>query len=92
MIRRFESDQSLKVARSLLQPCTRLSISLPIKVRVQSSTNKVAVNLLESSGISFTCTKNRNGPRTEPWGTPILAILADENELPMDTMYFLLRR
>ena len=54
---------------SLITAC-RSAMFLCSKNKLASSVNKWKSNILEHLWISFIYSKNKSGPRTDPWGTP----------------------
>ena len=67
------SAHSFMVARSLFMLLVASTSSLKSINRVVSSANR-CILVPMSLGISLINTRNKRGPRTEPWGTPALIV------------------
>ena len=61
-------------SRSLVSDCATFVVPFSTIAYKEVSSAKSLILLTESSQISFMYKRNKNGPRTEPWGTPALTL------------------
>ena len=71
----FAVNQSLMFTSSLFTTVKRCLMSLRLKKRLVSSANIIGSNKRDAFGRSLTYTRNRSGPRIDPWGTPQVTYL-----------------
>ena len=71
----YAVNQSLMFTSALFATVKRCLMSLKLKKRLVSSANIIGSNKRDAFGRLLTYTRNRSGPRTDPWGTPQVTYL-----------------
>ena len=69
----FSKHHKIQLPRSLCSSCKDVDAAF------ESSANKYKRLLIQESGRSLMKIKNSNGPRVEPWGTPLVTCSKLEN-------------